>query len=324
MKPYLAAAAALLVLAGCSDGTRLEGPSEARQYLPLATDVTLTHSNVSQFDGQAAILVRTELVGGNTVVTIPAVTSWPVENAFLGIDQFFYGASRYDHPIIRVKDEGCDELVIGGQACGWTVNYDGCTADSFGCFASSKSADSASHGATTQELVFVLLGDVNFAANGRGATFAVHARFGRDCGGWFSDGTASYVGSNPNCRPLCERACSLSVDPTSLEFQRGGWGQATVTVNETGPMPWVPITLSVDPLSLPLGVSVGLIPNPVNPPGTSLMTVSTAPDAPLGTTQIVIQGQGYEPTGQPFWCRTALELTIRPPPQPGACYCPAP
>jgi hypothetical protein len=325
MKPFLAATLALLALAGCSSGTGDGGRSEAQRQLPLApTEVTLTHSNVSELDGQTAIRVTMELVGGNTVVTIPAITSWPVQNGFLGLDHFFYGASGLAHPVIRVKDQGCDEPVVGVEACGWKVNHAGCTASGFGCFASKKSAGPASHGATTQDLVFVLRGDVTFAANDHGAMFAVHGRFTEDCSGWFSDGTASSVQSNARCTGRCGHTCSLSVEPDALDMLRGSWGTATVTVTESGPAPAVPITLSVNPLSLPAGVTVGLAPNPVNPPGASMMTVQTTPSAPLGTTQIVITGEGQEATGEPFRCRTTLELTILPPPppQPGACYCP--
>ncbi len=325
MKRFLATALAVLALVGCNSGTGPGGRSEARLQMPLATTVTLTHSNISELDGQVAIAVTTELVGGNTVVTIPAITSWPVGNTFLGLDQFYYAESATDHPIIQVKDQGCDELVIGGMACGWTVNYDGTIADGFGSFASRKSASPASQGATTQDLVFVLLGNAELVANDHGAMFAVHGRFDHDCSGWFSDGTSPYVGSDPACYPRCEQceySCSLSVEPAALELLAGGWGNALVTVNETG-SPQVPITLSIGPMPLPPGITVGLSPNPVNPPlpGTSVLNVQTLASTPLGPTQIVITGEGQSPTGLTFQCTTTLDLNIVTRP-PGACYCP--
>jgi hypothetical protein len=261
------------------------------------------------------------------VVTIPRITSWPVQNAFLGLDHFYYGAIAINHPVIEVKDEGCDEWVVGGEACGWVVNYNGCVASGFGCFASRKSHGPASHGATTQDLVFVLLGDVDIATNDHGAQFAVHGRFSDDCSGWFSDGTATEVESQDACEPGTPqppvRTCSLSVTPSQLEVVRGSWGGATVTVGESGEPP-VPITLSVDPLSLPAGVTAGFAPNPVNPPGTSMMTVQTMATTPSGVFEITVLGGGLA-AGEPFRCSTTLELKVRePPPQSGACYCPTP
>lgn len=324
MKPYLAAALALLALAGCSDN-KSDSRSEAQRHLPLVSEITLTHSNVSELDGQVAIVVNVERMGGKTVVTIPPITSWPVENAFRGLDKFYYGAPGLEHPVIRVKDEGCDEPVINGRACGWTVNDDGCIAAGFGCFASRKTAGPAAHGATTQPLVFVLQGETDFDRNNHGARFAVHGRFDQDCSGWFSDGTATEVEPIPACQPPAEHTCSISVDPAALELLLGGWGSATVTVTETG-QPVVPITLSIVPVPLPPGISIGLVPNPVSPPGTSVLTVQTTPGAGTGTTQLSIVGQGQVGTGAPFQCRTTLELEILPPPPlpVGGCYCAPP
>jgi hypothetical protein len=174
---------------------------------------SLTHANVSEFDGKTAIPVAIASVGGDTRVTIGVAASWPVENRFLGFDHFSYNASSTDHPVIRVADEGCDEAVVSGWACGWHVNFDGSTADGFGTFASRTNSDSASHGGSTQPLVFWLRGSADITANEHGAKFALHGRFGdgpgtsAGCSGWFSDGTSNGVDGDAGCAPVAYCPC---------------------------------------------------------------------------------------------------------------------
>jgi hypothetical protein len=280
----------------------------------------LTRSNVSVFDGQTAIPVDVQFVSGQTKITI-GLPTFPVTNAFLGFDHFLYGA---ENPIVRVQDEGCDEPVVDGTACGWRVNFDGCNGDGFGCFASHSSQDPAGHGDRTAPLVFFLAGEATLTPNDRGAVFALHGRF-EDCSGWFSDGIAA-VSPEPACiarppqPPL--RACSLQVEPSSLSLVQGGAASAVVTVAETGDAPFPPLTLSILPSPLPAGLALVLAPNPTTGPGDLSLSVQASSSAPAGAAAVTVRANGTDPSsGQAIQCEVqlALEVTSRPPAQ---CICP--
>lgn len=106
--------------------------------------------------------------------------SAPVANTVLGIDKIYYNLAN---------------TVSSGPA-GWNFNVPGPRADSFGEFLSNKNSNPSGTDGISSPIVFTLSDfTLPIAANGNGATTAVHIRFSNDCSGWVSDGTA---GSEPN------------------------------------------------------------------------------------------------------------------------------
>lgn len=297
-----------------------------RSALTAPTSLTLQNSNTEEFNGLVSIPVEQVLVGGNTEVRIGPVASWPILNGFLGFDKFYYSASRSEHPVIAIRDEGCNELVVDGYACGWHVNYDGQTADGFGTFASSTTAEGASQGGKTMVLVFVLAGDAPINANDHGARFALHGRFddfngnSAGCSGWFSDGTSSEVVSDSGC--LYAARCTVVVTPSSASIYAGDdvWFDVQTWVSGVNSLE---LELSVTPNPMYPGMNVALIPNPVTAPTESGMHVTTFETLPAGTYPIGLKAAGVA-YDLPVECETSisLDVTKRPPTPPnGWCTC---
>jgi hypothetical protein len=295
-----------------SHGFALEGP----------LDIQITHSNVAEFDGNVDIVAHIEPAGGDTRVDIHPDPTWPVSNAFLGFDKFYYNANFTTHPIIRVIDEGCDEPVVAGKACGWTVNQGSCVADGFGCFESLASADPSGNGGVDSPLSFLIAGDANILPNAQGARFSLHARYaevpgtGSGCSGWFSDGQNLGVPkSAPGCMATQAPSCTLTMSPVLLALEPGGSGSATISVETFGTSS--PVELSITSPPTP-GFSFTLVPNPVMPPGTSRLLVQTSAFASAGTYSFTFGGN----TGDPdVSCQASLTVQVVEEPPSGVCGC---
>lgn len=293
------------------------------EYQNIEMVFALTHSNVSEFDGKINIPIIVEDEDGFTKVTINPVPAWPVGNGFLGFDKFFYNAPRETNPIIRIQSEGCDEPVVDGRACGWSVNEGSCVGDGFGCFGSLASSDPAGHGASSSPLVFYLAGDASLLPNDHGSRVALHARFGEGplnqigCSGWFSDGTSSGLGSEPGCEPIIDRDCVLNVVPSRIVVERGGVGAVTVETSMTGEEPFPPLRLRTS--ETPIGTSFSLQPNPVVPPGSSVLTIQTSESTPEGTSLIIVEGQAEGENGLSIFCEAQFTLEVK---EIDMCGCP--
>lgn len=306
--------------AGCIDPLPIPPGSHHVGLESTVVTVELARSNALPFDGRTGIVATAERDGGMVKLTLTADPSWPVQNTFLGFDKLYTTADWRDHPVVRVVDEGCDEWVAGGQACGWQVNTGGCTADGFGCFPSLASADPGGHGARTGPLVFYLAGDPMFLANDHGARFAVHGRFDGDCSGWFSDGVSTSVEAAPACLPVAEPRCELTVAPTSLTVTRGG--HATAVVSVASDVPGSPaVTLAIEAVPPPVGLTFTLAPNPVAPPGVATLGVTAGELARAGDTSLTIVGTAIDPeTGHAVRCTTHVSLDVVE--RPDVCGCP--
>jgi hypothetical protein len=221
---------ALLLLVGLVSGCSSERTTESVRSQGFALegplDIQMTHSNVAEFDGNVDIVAHIEPAGGDTRVDIHPDPTWPISNAFLGFDKFYYNANFMAHPIIRVISEGCDEPVVAGTACGWDVNQGSCVADGFGCFASLASADPSGHSGVDSPLTFIIAGDANILPNAQGARFSLHARFaevpgtGVGCSGWFSDGqNLGAPTSDPGCVATQAPSCTLTMSPVLLALE---------------------------------------------------------------------------------------------------------
>lgn len=322
MKRLILVTAALLVGVACNQN---QPQKVYRSALTPPTSLTLTNSNTEEFNGQVSIPVEQVIVNGNTEVRIGPVASWPILNGFLGFDKFYYSASKIDHPVIAVRDEGCVEAVVDGEACGWKVNYDGSTADGFGTFASSTTAEGASHGGKSMVLVFVLQGDAPINANDHGARFALHGRFDQfngyspGCSGWFSDGRSTDIVSDSGC--LYAANCRIVVSPSSASLFAGESTLFDVQTYVSG-IHALELTLAIGPTPLPVGLSATLTPNPVQSPSESILRIATTELLAAGTYPFNVSAVG-EAYGLPVRCETRISLDIskRPPPPPSGDYC---
>lgn len=309
-------AVALPLLFGCV-------PESGSVSQRVSMAFSATHSNVSEFDGKVNIPVSVTTEDGATRVEIGYVSSWPISNEFLGFDKFYYNASEATNPIVRIQDEGCDEAVVNGEACGWRVNRGSCVGDGFGCFGSLASMEPAGLGGRSGPLAFYLAGDANLLPNDHGSRVALHARFGDDCSGWFSDGISSGLGSDPSCESSAEpRICVLTVAPSPLNILRGEFGTAVISVSVSGPEPKPGVSLSTS--AAPFGTSLSLQPSLVVPPvKSSILTVQTSENTPLGASLLNIKATGRDEYGDRFSCETPFSLNVfEVPPEPGVCGCP--
>lgn len=316
----------LAALSGCDAPTAgEENVSLLRLAVDAPLDFHLTSSNVSEFDEKSDIVARVEADGANTRVTIVSDPSWPVTNAFLGFDKFFYNADFAAHPIIRVISDGCDEPVVDKHACGWNVNTGLCQADGFGCFASLASADPGGHGGQSSPLVFVLAGDAPILPNAQGARLSLHARFGEapgntvGCSGWFADGeNLGPPQSDPGCVGTPNPSCTLSVSPVLLSLERGGTAQATINVSTFGTTSPVNFTINSATQPMPVGYSVSLVPNPLTPPGTATFTVQASSLAELGAHTFTIAAKTGDSAAT---CEANVSVNVVEKPLEGQCGC---
>lgn len=117
----------------------------------------------------------------------------------LGIDKVFYN-SAVD------PANSIDAIWVGGIGTGknvtsdWKTNYATSTGGGgFGSFNSYMSLGSSSDDGISDAIFFVLKGTSGFTANGQGAMFDVHVRYGNECSGWASDGTSTSINTGTSC-----------------------------------------------------------------------------------------------------------------------------
>lgn len=275
----------------------------------VTSPIVLSGSNVTELNGSGASLT-VEVVDGNTRVTIVADPSWPIQNAFRGFQDFFYNAPSSTYPIIHVQDGACDADVIAGWACDWHVNFDGTNADSFGTFASeSNQTQGATAGASG--VTFTIQGTPDFLVNDHGARFAVHAQFDGGCSGWLSDGTAGTMASNASCVPVQQPSCSITVEPAALIIARGSTRSIEVMTSATGVS--TPLTIGILPSPPPPGLGFVIVPNPVTPGESALLTISVDPTAPVDSYVLTLTGAGGGAS-----CSAQLALTVE---ERSGCSC---
>lgn len=179
----------------------------------VPTTVNLDSWNVSELNASGDFVELTyDFDNGNTVVTLQWMAGANNQLTAIGIDKFYYncsGCSFTSNPndnesgktggIISVA-EGLTDVTSD-----WKTHGGGFSGDGFGNFNSRGNADSAGTGGITEQLIFVLNGNLTFLFNDHDARFAVHVRYGNDCSGWASDGEPSgEPGSNPNCAAVPE------------------------------------------------------------------------------------------------------------------------
>jgi PEP-CTERM motif len=150
--------------------------------------------------------------GATTTVTLQWMAGASNQLTALGIDKFYYNCELCSFTSNPNDDESGKTGGIISVAEGvtdvtgdWSTHGGGLAGDGFGDFNSRGNADSASTGGITEQLIFVLTGDLSFLFNDHDARFAVHVRYGNDCSGWASDGEPSgEPGSNPSCAAVPE------------------------------------------------------------------------------------------------------------------------
>ena len=181
-----------------------------------AVTIQLNNWNVTQLNDsgdRVDVTTGTDAAGKNTTLTVQWMAGAKNTLTALGIDQFFYNTSGHVDTLNKagkVIDTITANKVssISGNNVTWTLNFDGAQGDGFGMFNSKKNDGPADTGGITAALVFTLSGLATFTGNDatHNARFAAHVRYGNNCSGFVSDGTASSgsVTSNPNCAAVPE------------------------------------------------------------------------------------------------------------------------
>jgi hypothetical protein len=185
-------------------------PADAGSCASGATcNIELTNANISQLAG-VDVRVTINNTGATTVLSVQLISS-PLTNTPLGVDQFDYQSSV---------------LVTKVSEAGWTTNVANDQLDGFGKFLIGN-ANAAGTGGISSPISFTLASLVtSFPDNTNGAEFGVHVRFGGECSGFISDGTADSIGSNTNCtRRVAEPSVLLLVGTglVGLGYLRRRW-----------------------------------------------------------------------------------------------------
>jgi hypothetical protein len=152
---------------------------------------TLDNWNVTQLDStDDKVVVKTgsDCSGGNTICVQWVEGVDEGAPSAIGIDHFWYDVSTTDGESVPSVS------IISGNSTSWSFNFDGCTADGFGCFDSKKNAGGADTGGISAALIFMRSGDISSLAQ-----FAAHVRYNNNCSGFVSNRTASTTESNTNC-----------------------------------------------------------------------------------------------------------------------------
>jgi hypothetical protein len=173
--------------------------------------IELTQTNVSQLEG-ITITVTIDNTGSTTILSVQ-LTSSPVSNTPLGIDQVGWNA-----PLVQVGGSvqhpryGPASTYLSGSSTNFggyqAIDATGAgTMDGFGSF-NVQAQDPAGNGGIGAPITFTLNGLVtDFNQNNLGNEFAVHIRYGGDCSGYVggvSAGPAQH--SDSGCTPVPEPA----------------------------------------------------------------------------------------------------------------------
>lgn len=120
---------------------------------------------------------------GNTTLTVQWVSGASNSLTAIGIDMFGFNSSA-------------SVLIC---PTGWNCNNGVQNMSGFGTFAQFEKDPGGTEGISSS-IVFVLNGTAAFTSNSQGAQYAAHVRYGNDCSGFVSDGTASGgATSNADC-----------------------------------------------------------------------------------------------------------------------------
>lgn len=155
----------------------------------------LTHSNVTQLDGNVDVRVTWNNTGGNTVFEVQYVSGGPASPK--AIAEFGFNFDTTGRTIT---------VAGGGLGSDWTTTTGnpGPQIDGFGNFKTDVSRPDGTFGITAPILFSVSGGKItSIAANDmlHNADFVVHLSYNGGCSGFISDGTVSAgsMTSNANC-----------------------------------------------------------------------------------------------------------------------------
>lgn len=147
--------------------------------------VSLTNWNVTELNTSGDyvnVLIGTD-AHGNTTLTVQWLPGASNSLTAIGIDMFGFSSSTS----------------VLTCATGWSCNKGTQNMSGFGSFAQFEKEPGGTDGISSS-IVFVLNGTATFTSNSQGAQFAAHVRYGNDCSGFVSDGSASGgATSNSNC-----------------------------------------------------------------------------------------------------------------------------
>ncbi|MBI5902208.1 MAG: PEP-CTERM sorting domain-containing protein [Deltaproteobacteria bacterium] len=138
---------------------------------------------------------------GNTTLTIQWLPGAANSLTAIGIDMFGFNSATS----------------VLTCPTGWSCNKGTQNMSGFGTFAQFEKDPGGTQGISSS-IVFVLSGAAAFTSNSQGAQFAAHVRYGNDCSGFVSDGTAS-GGSTSNAD--CAGASQVP-EPSTLLLLGGG------------------------------------------------------------------------------------------------------
>lgn len=154
-------------------------------FSSYAHAVSLTNWNVTELNTSGDyvnVLIGTN-AQGNTTLTVQWVPGAANSLTAIGIDMFGFNSATS----------------VLTCPTGWSCNKGNQNMSGFGSFTQFEK-DPGGTGGISSSIVFVLNGTAAFTSNSHGAQFAAHVRYGSNCSGFVSDGTASSAStSNVDC-----------------------------------------------------------------------------------------------------------------------------
>lgn len=154
-------------------------------FSTYAHAVSLTSWNVTELNASGDyvnVLIGTD-AQSNTTLTIQWVPGAANSLTAIGIDMFGFNSATS----------------VLTCPTGWNCNLGTHNMSGFGSFAQFEKDPGGTEGISSS-IVFVLNGTDTFTSNRQGAQFATHVRYGNNCSGFVSDGTASGAStSNVDC-----------------------------------------------------------------------------------------------------------------------------
>lgn len=172
-------------------------------FSSYAHAVSLSNWNVTELNTSGDyidVLVGTN-AQGNTTLTIQWVPGAANSLTAIGIDMFGFSSTTS----------------VLSCPTGWSCNKGSQNMSAFGWFTQFEK-DPGGTGGISSPIVFVLNGSATLTSNSQGAQFAAHVRYGNNCSGFVSDGTASSAStSNGDCGGV-----SQVPEPSTLLLLGGG------------------------------------------------------------------------------------------------------